>query len=62
MHLVIIGATPEGKKGLIGFPNRLSRERAKLAGAARRFAIAWAGNRAETGSRRRRIGFLESNR
>ena len=29
--LVLIGATPEGKKELVGFPDRGARERAELA-------------------------------
>ena len=45
--LVIIGATPEGRKELLGFTDG-ARERAGLAGAAARFAEPRSGGRART--------------
>ena len=47
--LVLIGATPEGKKELV---DRGARERAELAGAPRRRQAAWARDRAGPGRRR----------
>src|SRR5580704_2734309 len=58
--LVIIGATPEGKKELLG--RRRARKRAGLAGAAARFAEPRSGGRARTRRRRRRAWLLEGAR
>ena len=44
--LVLLGATPEGKKELIGFQTGVRGKRAKLEGAARRFEGARLGRRA----------------
>src|SRR5512132_3376123 len=59
--LVLIGATPEGKKELVGFQTGV-RERAELAGAPRRRQAAWARNRAGPGRPRRRAWLLEGDR
>lgn len=50
--LVIIGATPEGRKELVGFTDRPARERTRLARLTARSEAAWLVCRA--GTRRRR--------
>src|SRR5271169_2107361 len=59
--LVLMGATPEGKKELIGFQTGM-RESAKLEGTPRRPEGARVVDRAGDRGRRRRAGFLEGAR
>ena len=59
--LVIIGATPEGRKELVGLRRR-ARERAILAGAAARPQAARARDRPRTRGRRRRARLLAGRR
>jgi putative transposase len=59
--LVLIGATPEGKKELLGFQTG-GRERAKLARTPHRHQATWARDRARPRGRRRRARLLEGNR
>ena len=60
--LVLMGATPEGKKELIGFQTGHAGERAKLEGTARRFEGARPVDRAASRHRRWRARVLESPR
>ena len=59
--LVVVGATPEGKKELVGFQTG-ARERPELARASLRYQAAWAWDRAGAGRRRRRTRLLEGDR
>jgi hypothetical protein len=59
--LVLIGATPEGRKELIGFTDG-ARERAGLARAAARPEASGIGRAAQAGRRRWRARLLESSR
>src|ERR1700677_532743 len=60
--LVLMGATPEGKKELIGFQTGMRGERAKLEGAARRFEGARPVGRAASRHWRWRARVLEGPR
>src|SRR5271156_133173 len=60
--LVLMGATAEGKKELIGFQTGNAGERSKLEGATRRFEGARLGRRPASGHRRWRARVLEGPR
>ncbi|CDX52951.1 hypothetical protein MPL3365_170180 [Mesorhizobium plurifarium] len=59
--LVLIGATPEGKKELLGFQTGI-RESAQSWRAAGRRQVSWPADRARSCRRRRRAWLLECAR
>ena len=59
---VLIGATPEGKKELVGFQTGVRESAQELARAPHRHQAAWARHRAGPRGRRRRARLLEGDR